>query len=277
MSLYEDSFCFGSEEEIKLYEEEINSSGFISKYAFLRAHKGLKNGNIHTFIGTSGGGKSTLSRTLILDALDNIKSKDEKIVIWLSEEKTEDYVLQLYKSGISFDILKNYLKIYSEIDNAGKNSKQILDRIKFVLNNNRAIAFFYDNITTSMEYASGTVSIQDNFFADLKKLCVSSCIPFVIFAHTNAKINENYEGIIDQNDIRGSKAPAMLSEFFYIMQSFYIKNERFNTIKITKNRGLNITNRLYLLNYMADMFIFNTDKQLDFEEFKEIWKERNRL
>ena len=267
---------FLCEDELKIYDDELNKRHFTTRLNFLKSHNGFRKGNLHTFLGTSGGGKSTLIRTLIIDLLQNIKSQDDFILLWLSEERAKDYIRELYQSGLPYKMIEK-IKVYSEADNLGKGQTNIVKRIEWFINEKRPVAFVYDNLTTSIEYATSATKDQDRFYVELKKLANTSDIPFVITAHTNANINENYSDIIDQNDIRGSKMPAMLSEFFYIMQSFYVGNKRFNTIRITKFRGQPVESRLFELIYMKEMRIFVEDRKMDFDAFFEIFKQRNKL
>lgn len=267
---------FLCEDELKFYDDELNKRQFTTKYNFLKSHNGFRKGNLHMFLGTSGGGKSTLMRSLLIDIMQNLEENDEFILLWLSEERSKDYFRELYQTGIPYKLLSR-IKVYSEVDDIEKGSKQILKKMEWLINEYKPTAFVYDNITTSIEYATASTKEQDSFFSRLKMLAVSSDIPFVLTAHTNAEIGENYEGIIEQNNIRGSKMPPMICEYFYILQSFYCNEERFNTIKITKFRGNPVDHRLFELNYQHDMRLFTQDKKLKFDTFKEVFKKRNKL
>ena len=267
---------FLCEDEAKFYDEEMSRRHFSTRYNFLKSHNGFRKGNLHTFLGTSGGGKSTLMRSILLDLLNNMKGKDDFILLWLSEERARDYHRELRQSGIPYKYLAK-IKFYSEIDDIDNGSKDVLKKMRWLIREKKPKIFVYDNITTSMEYANVSVPQQGDFFNELKKISAEADIPFVITAHTNGSIGESYEGMIEQNNIRGSKMPAMTSEYFYIMQSFYIDDERFNTIKITKFRGNPINHRLFEINYEPEMRIFNADKKLNFDTFKEVFKKRNKL
>jgi len=267
---------FSCKEEADLYLEELDRVQFHTKYNFLKAHNGFRKGNMHTFLGTSGGGKSTLTRSLMIDMFQNFSHKEDKILLWLSEERSKDYIAQLHKTGMPFELI-NRIIVYSEVDENGKNRKDVIKRLDWIISEHKPMAVFYDNITTSMEYATVTIPEQDKFYHRLKTLALNSDIPFLIMAHTNGKITENYEHLIDQNDIRGSKQPAMISEFFYILQAFYVNEVRHNTIRLTKFRGSSVEHRLYMLDYKKEMQLFVTDRKLEFEGFKEIFKTRNTL
>lgn len=267
---------FLCEEELKIYDDELSKRHYSTKFNFLKIHNGIRKGNMHTFLGTSGGGKSTLVRTLILDILQNMKDKNDVVVLWLSEERAKDYVREMYKAGVPYKIIQQ-VKIYSEQDNLGDGQQNILKKMEWLINEVRPLAFIYDNITTSIEYATVDTKKQDKFYVALKRMSNNTSVPFIVMAHTNAGINENYEALIDQNDIRGSKMPAMLSEFFYIMQSFYVGETRYNTIKLTKFRGNPVEHRLFGLNYLHDTRLFMSDSKMDFVKFSEIFKQRNKL
>ena len=59
--------------------EESKHVKFNSAHGFLREHNGYRNGKLHLFIGTASSGKSTLVRSLILDAVSGLE-KGKKIL-----------------------------------------------------------------------------------------------------------------------------------------------------------------------------------------------------
>lgn len=267
---------FFSEEEIELYKQETDKKHFKSRYQFLNSHNGHKLGKTHLYLGTAGGGKSTMARSLITDACVNLNSKEDHMTIWLSEESVEDYVKELYVTGLPFEFI-NRLKIYSELSDGGKNKRDVLKRIEWVCKNRPPKIFFYDNITTSVEYETVGQAGQVSFYSELKRIAYECNIPFIVLAHTKADVTENYNGIIDMNQIRGSKSVPNMAEFFYVMQSFFIGEKRINTVRLTKFRGSPVDHRLYRIEYCPHMRIFKSDMKLDFQEFERIFKQRNKL
>lgn len=121
------------------------------------------------------------------------------------------------------------------------------------------------------------INVQSDVSIVLKKFASVKDIPLIIICHTGAQVTTNYNGLIEMNDIRGSKTIVNLSEFFYIMQTFNIGEKRFNTLRITKHRGQEVKNTMFMLYYYAKSRIFAKDEVVDFGKFKELFKQRNKL
>tara|TARA_Y100001937_G_scaffold13127_1_gene17141 strand:+ start:6908 stop:7756 length:849 start_codon:yes stop_codon:yes gene_type:complete len=252
-----------------------------SKFAFLRAHNGLRKGNLHVMMGSSHSGKSTLVRSLLLDALDN--NPDKTVLLFLSEESTDDFLKEFAETGLRDEKMLQRLHVISALD--GKNIS--LYELKFMIKEIEPDLFFFDNLTTSDLYADCTPKEQTRLCNELKNLAKEIMIPFFLIVHTGKEIMDNMTRLIEMNDVRGSKSIVNIAEFFYIAQSFHTSEiQRYSrkevsridpTICIKKHRGENVTERLFYMNYCHKKRIYVSDKELEFSAFKEMFKNRNRL
>lgn len=265
-------------EEIDALNELDKEVYFKSHYSFISGHNGHRPGKMHVYMGTAGGGKSTLIRSILIDLLD-CNPDMGKICLWLSEENVTDFQKDFYRSGYQSEDAKKVMA-YSEFDFNGK-TKTIHDWFSLLEETLCApdIDFLIlDNLTTSQMYMSASPQDQSCIILKIKNLIANLGIPAIIVMHTGSEINENMPRLIGMNDIRGAKTIVNLAEFFYIMQRFQSKEEYFSTIRITKHRGQDASNGIFfLLSYHKKLRIYFSATKLDFEEFKAAFKQRNTL
>ena len=260
------------EECIDILREESEKIYFETHLKFLKSHGGLRPGCIHTIIGNSHAGKSTLVRSLIIDIVEF--NPDKKILVWLSEESEKDFLTEFYIKQHSNKKLKN-VGLVSEIDQNNKSSTQI-GKLFFEAIKDRDIVLF-DNITTSIFYMDKTAIQQSTLSKRLKELALKENVAMIVIAHTSAEITSGVRREIEMNDIRGNKSIVNLSHFFYIIQNFHIDKTIFTTIKITKHRGQECDHRMFCLAYVKEARIYAVDRPIDYNEFKEAFKSRNVL
>jgi energy-coupling factor transporter ATP-binding protein EcfA2 len=158
-----------------------------SSFRFLEAQKGLRPGKIHLFIGSSGSGKSTFTRALISSI-----AKGHKVLVWLSEESTDDFIMALTKAEISEEILEN-IKIISENPNPGPKELVIYQmRMEELITQYNPDVVFFDNITTCERYSElNPFGGQSGFVSWLKGLTFKRKFALFVVAHTSSAIKEN--------------------------------------------------------------------------------------
>ena len=96
---------FYTEEEQDKYKAENEESHFKSNFGFLNSHNGLRRKKMHLFIAPTGVGKSTFIRSLVRDVIFHNPGK--KVFVWLSEETTKEFKVQMSYGMPAHDILKN--------------------------------------------------------------------------------------------------------------------------------------------------------------------------
>lgn len=255
-------------EELKLEASQIF---FKSSFEFVNATNGWRPEKIHLFLSTTGGGKSTLVRTILLDMLGNF---DKKIGIYLSEETEKEFYTELAFSG--YDDIKDFerVKIFSEQElEKSPTAQGTLINMKMLVEENKIDILLVDNITTLDSYES---SLQNRTLITkgLKKLAAISNIPIVVIAHTDAKFKQ---GQIDPNDIRGSKTITLESHFIYALQPVLRSDGQRSFLVVKKDRGQPVKNKHFELFYYSQRRIFGKDEPVDFEVFKEAFNARDKL
>lgn len=266
------SLHFTEEEQAK-YEAELKEIHFHSSLGFLNSHNGLRRGSMHLVLGTTGGGKSTLVRTVLRDLIFNPKN-DVQVGVWLSEETVKDYKRQVAYGMPSHDRLLS-TNAFSELDGSTKMSKKLtfFEWLEFY----KPDVLLLDNVTTSAMYNDKSAAEQGAFAAELKEKTTKLNMATVIIAHTDAKATDSMGRLINLNDMRGSKTLGNLVEFAYILQRFEINDGFYPTIRVVKHRSQELMHSLYYLQYDNRLRSFKGDLAIDFKKFKEMYGQRNRL
>jgi ABC-type iron transport system FetAB ATPase subunit len=260
-----------TEKEQEQYEAELKEIHFHSKLGFLNAHNGLRRGSMHLVLGTTGGGKSTLVRTLLRDLIFN-PSNDIQVGVWLSEETVKDYKRQVAYGMPSHDRLLS-TACHSELETTLDKKLTFFEWIDFY----KPDVLLMDNITTSAMYNDKSAAEQGAFISKLKEITTKNNMATVLIAHTDAKATDSMGRLINLNDVRGSKSISNLVEFAYILQRFEINDGFYPTIRVVKHRSQELMHGLYYLQYDQRLRSFKGDLAIDFKKFKEMYGQRNRL
>lgn len=239
-----------------------------------KSHNGLRPGNLHIVMGSTGSGKSTFIRSLILDHLRNNKTKN--LLLYLSEETIEDLKYELALTDHDFTQGSN-LYVVSEFEEKLESEDQVLRCFVEKFKSLNIKTFIYDNITTSRFYNDLTPKEQSMFVAKLKKLTAESSVATVLVAHTNAGISDNCNRLINETDIRGSKSVSNLAQFIYILQRFQTLEQWFPTIRLCKHRGQNPEDKIYKLSFDPKARLYKHTKAISFLALKEAYGLRDRL
>lgn len=240
--------------------------------SFLNQHGGFRKGKFHLFLGESGGGKSTMFKTMILDFLENNKTKVAGI--WLSEEELEDMVAEFSKvKKLRTALTQGKISFFSEIEEKNKAMANLELQLKSMIESVDVI--FLDNLTTSKLYQDRPLEKQAKVASSLKSLAKQYKKPLVIFAHTGTGAGMN--SLSSQNDIRGSKTIINLSEFIYMVQQLQVEEEKISTIRCVKSRG-SVTDKFgYFLEFSSDEMIYKAAVPQDPKVFKTIFKLASKL
>mgnify|MGYP003141651123 CR=1 FL=1 len=269
-------------EYLKILKEQKKTRDLTSNFTLLNAHNGLRKGKLHLFLAPTSGGKSTLGRSLLFDALDN--NPDLKVFVYLSEESEDNFLKELADSDYENQNGLDRLTVYSEIDNDDKISA---NKLLFLMEESETDLLIIDNITTAHFYQDQKTQVQGIVVNKIKNICVRRNIPVIVMAHTGAEVTDNMRRTIESNDIRGSKTIVNYAEFLYVLQSFSsdeydsLMRKRitriYSTIVIKKSRGEHCDHQLFFLKYDSQKRIYFADREMEFQEFKNLFKERNHL
>jgi len=212
------------------FNEAINDhkeTRFKSQLKCFTDHNGFRSGEIHAFIAPKGGGKSTLSRTIVSELLYS----DHNILLYLSEEEAQKYLMEINSNvrqiyGADHERatkILDKLKVVSELDLKITNEDQWLRDIKFIIEEECIDIIVLDNFTTSF-LGELFVSKQSQILRNLKKLAAKQDVPILIFFHTAKGAAQKLFG---GDDVRGSATAVNLGSYNYILFYFRSINECF--------------------------------------------------
>lgn len=263
-----------TDDHFKILKEYSNTIHYSSLLPFIRCHNGWRKGNLHVFLGKTSGGKSTLMRTLLMDALNSNQSSLTVGVI-LSEEKKTSFLSEFNYSGKLTPLVKR-LKVVSEQDYPQlRTSTKEWDAIFQRMCDEGCDIIFYDNPTTSQTY-SNDFQKQSIRAGEYKQMAIRNNIPFVLFTHT-AGVNENFNQLISEDHMRGSKELVNQAEFFYAMQTINEGNQRWGFLRILKHRGQEVDNFVYSLGFDPKFRAYGNVSEVDFKKMADTFKLRNKL
>ena len=272
-------------ESLEIRRGQKKTRDLTTAFGFLSAHNGLRKGKLHVLLSRTGGGKSTLGRSILFDALDN--NPDLIVFIYLSEEQEKDFLDALADTNYDNQEGLDRIRVYSEKDNGGLTVEELYTRIKY----ENAGLFILDNITTWDNYENEHVSKQGVMVKQISKAAGNLNIPFFILSHTRAEVTKGLNRVIDVADVRGSKQLSNYAEFFYILQSFerdqtdsevgYFTSQRkrivHNCLQIEKCRTEKLEHPLWLLVFDEEKRTYDSDVDITYEAFKRFFSERNKL
>ncbi len=253
-----------------------------TRFRFINDHYGLKKSKRHILMGTSGTGKSTQARSLLLDI-----AKNHKVLVYSSEESHSDTKDMFALRGLENEDISN-LKFLHEEEVAEackedfKNLEEFTRMLSVRLINSNAECLFFDNITTSDFYDGQDYNAALAFLRNLYKITKEFNIPLFLVAHTKAGIKDDQQGLIGPDDVKGPKALTNKCEFLYIYQKFIgssgaTTTPTYGTVRVRKARGMGNVDSTYLLDYDFDQYAYYGDKKITFDQFNEIYSERAKL
>jgi energy-coupling factor transporter ATP-binding protein EcfA2 len=246
---------------------------FPSRFNFLANHSGLRPGQCHFLLGTSGCGKSSLARAVQIDA-----AKDKRVYIHLSEEKIDDYKYKLNSQLRDKSILSN---IFLESENQRENHfRQGFDAYMQWFQQNITEfdpeVIFFDNLTTSYLWTSLGLKGQEEALVRFNNLAEDTGKTFFFIIHTKKDITDTtVKSLIQPEDCRGTQQTALMAPYFYVFQNF--KNEFGNnaTIRVAKSRFHDMAlNRFYALNYSSEHGTYLNDREISFNDLKTLFQDR---
>ena len=256
------------ETEYQESQKDFQTQKFRSALCCFNDHKGFRCGELHTFIAPKGGGKSTLSRTIISELIYG----GQKILLYLSEEKAEKYLLELneklrvmYKNDQDkIERVLDKLTVVSELSIENEiDCTDWLKRIEYIIEEKEIDLFVFDNFTTSF-LGELFVNKQSQLLRDLKKMAEAQDIPVLVFFHT-AKGSSNK--LFNGDDVRGSATAVNIGSYNYVL--FYFRNINECFLMNEKARYHRYANgKIYRLKFSGKAGIFVDAIRSNIEELK---------
>lgn len=250
---------------------DVSTIGLKSRFAFLTAHDGLKPRKMHLLIAPTHSGKSTMTRSLLVDAM--IMNPNKKFLIWLTEETKEEFLVELKKCYPHEKLSGENLRIFSQQNYQEQDPQKIKGFIEQCITQGYCDFLFVDNITTSPIYMDKATKEQADIAMWFKGL--SKKVGLFLIAHTNN--NDFNNRLLDETDIRGSKTITNLTEFMYILQPIRVGDTLYQFLMIKKHRGEDVNGTFYRLNYDKKLYSFRDDLLVKFDDIAWLFQQRNQL
>lgn len=263
-----------TESEAKTLRSISKSQPHQSGFNFLNSHRGLRESKMHLLLGTPGSGKSTIVRSILIDFVRH--NPTTPVLIVLSEETTDELKEELAKTEY-IEIDTSHVYVISEMETTSRSTSSLHMEIEHLIRAHGIRVLIYDNLTTSSTYNDITAREQFTVCQSIKRMTKEHYLATLLIAHTGAHVTDNWARLITENDVRGSKSITNLTEFLYIMQRFEITSTFYQTIRVIKHRGQSPMCKMYQLIYNRATSLYQSDRAINFQEFKDAYSRRNRL
>jgi hypothetical protein len=268
-------------ENAKKYE--VNEFTTIA-FNFTRAHNGLKRTMGHMLMGPTGKGKSTVTRSIIIQA-----ARQHRVLIYSTEESFEDTNYNYGQMGFTDIHAKNLFFMHEDdcVDPIAEIYKSAIE--------NSVDFIFFDNVTTSRFYDPVQPLEKSDFFRGLKKIGKDLNTVMFYVAHTDANTRSGQQKLIDNNDVRGYKLISNMCEYTYSVEMYEVtldrivyegkgftkpKNikvdEKIAFLRILKTR-YGVENTIFKLSYDSKSRSYLSDTAVPFDDFNTAFKSQNRL
>jgi len=238
-----------------------------SSFKFLDDHYGFRPGKVHMFVGPTGGGKSSLVRTIankmcrrhkiLLLATEEDAADLETTMAYAKEKINHDNFFIVEENGI-LEITKNNLKDYNGY----------VRQLEWELEIHKPDLFIFDNLTTSKMYAENDDCLS--FFTAIKKLLKDKGIPFIVVAHTASRVHNG--DFFEATDIRGNRFCAINSEYLYCLYRFVDECDGHityaNFVYVGKARTHDNINTPYRVWFDKETKQYISDEKYTHESFK---------
>jgi len=252
-----------------ILENETNFLGD-TRFKFINNHKGLRPGMMHVLLGTTGSGKTTLSRSILADL-----SKTNKVLVYSSEETLKQFQTQ---SGYADKInLKNIYFLHekdvlSEHNNDVSSGDPLIKTLEWAIESHNPKIVFIDNITTSLFYDQNKNAIRVT--SQLRDLMQKTNTAFFVIAHTASPIRDGCW--FGANDMRGFRTIANLSEYLYCLfrtRTIVLGHEIASTfVHVDKSRMHSGVKEFYRLTYEIKEREYSCDDPANYKAVHEMLK-----
>lgn len=257
-------------DEFKESTDSLSGVHFKSGLQIFKDHDGFRGGEIHTFIGTKGSGKSTWSKTILAE----LAYQEKETLLYISEERQAKYNNGLNKSfkiakwdeSKIKDLLDNIV-VVSEIDMDINQVEDFFRIIEEIIENLDLKIFVMDNFTTSF-LSELQVNIQSAILRRFKKLADKFNIPVILFFHTSKLYDAKK---LDGDNVRGSGTAINIGSYNYIIAQHKENGVLRNFVFTEKARYHTKSNKaMYEMFYDDRIGLFSSCEKIEFDAYKEI-------
>lgn len=262
------------DKEFAEVQDEFNTMYFKSSLGVFSDHNGFRNGEVHTFVGTKGAGKSTWAKTLLAEVVWNEKTA----LLYISEEDVKKYVLSLNRmfrlNNKTVEDVKRYLDnivVLSEMEASITNPDTFFNHIEEIIKTCELDIFILDNFTTAF-LSELNINEQSRLLRKFKDIARKFNIPVVIFFHTSKNVDPKK---LDGDSVRGSGTAINIGSYNYVIYQHKATSSIRNFIHTEKARYHNRANKkVYEVMYNYDVGIFTKCSPISMADYKEIVKEK---
>lgn len=247
---------------------------------FMDEHYGLRPGCIHTLMGSTGSGKSTLMQSLLFQW-----GKKMEVLCYLTEESEERFESKIFEKNQNSEYLSPNVFLMHEKEivrqYSSHNYKAMLQEIEKGIIESKAKIVVIDNLTTSAFY-DGNFSACIPIISGLRGLAERYKVAMFVVVHTKKGVSEMSKGLMSPDDVRGSANISNTSDYFY---TFYRVGMTTGTgmkiwgnfLFVNKCRDHDTQGNIYRLNYDFERKLYHSDSQVSFDTFKKFMKDKDRL
>lgn len=253
-----------------------------TRFNFINDHASFRPGNRHVLMGTSGTGKSTLARSLILDVASEIP-----VILLSSEEDLQETKHMFALRKVTDENAANIELIHDkDLLRACRNDSCDLETWRRCVGarilGSGAKALVFDNITTSIFYDGVPYANQVRFLSCLDSLATHFHIPVIVVAHTKKNVKDDQPTMIAADDVRGPMTLTNSAQFLYVYHKFTQKTAGVSQpikcfVRVVKARGVGNVNRVYALNFNHEQRSYESDREVTYSDFVKAYSERVKL
>lgn len=258
------------DDEFREASNSIYNCNFKSGLTVFSDHNGFIDGELHTFIGTKGSGKSTWSKTILCE----LAWLEKGVMLYISEERKDKYLQAVNKvfrlSKANPDDVKRYLEniiVVSEIDEKIKNEEQFFNLTNQIISECDIDILLIDNFTTSF-MSELPINQQSSILRKIKAMADQLSIPIVMFFHT-AKLSDPKR--LDGDNVRGSATAINIGSYNYLISQHKNNTSLRNFVYTEKARYHSKANKnMYEVFYNQDLGIFTKSEKIDLSDYVDI-------
>lgn len=255
-------------------QDENNKTEFKSQLQIFQDHNGFRRGEVHTFVGTKGSGKSTWSKTL----LSELAWQEKGVLLYISEENVNKYVLALNRmfrlNNKTTLNAKKYLEnivVLSEMEASITEGDTFFNHVEELIDVCELDVFVFDNFTTAF-LSELNINEQSKMLRRFKEIADKYNIPVILFFHTSKNVDPKK---LDGDSVRGSATAINIGSYNYVIYQHKDTSHIRNFIHTEKARYHNKANKkVYEVMYNYDLGIFAKCKQISMQDYREIVRDK---
>lgn len=246
-----------------------------TRFNFIQNHNGFRPSCLHVLLGTTGAGKTTLTRTILQDIC-----KDKKVLWYSTEETHEQFQAQNAYSGfVDYENIRFFSEhdVIERLNNDTSNLDGFIKQFEWAIAEHAPDIIFFDNITTSVFYDQNPKA--KDLTLQLRSLIRRYNFPMFLVAHTGSHIKENQW--FSAADIRGVRNIAVTAEYLYCLMRFRAEREGqvklWSFVHVDKSRLHGGGKEVYRLAYDQTSRTIISDTQMSYDAFREFVKGHSKL